>query len=88
MSGLRGPLAAIPRDSTVTGQSPGITRPARFALKRALAVQSATGFIAEFLQGLKEAGYVEAGTLQLNTAGREINTIGCRRSQPISSAAG
>jgi hypothetical protein len=41
-----------------------------------------------FLQGLKETGYVEGQNVgRSNTAGRKINMIGCRRSQPISSAA-
>jgi hypothetical protein len=39
-----------------------------------------------FLQGLKETGYVE-GTWRSNAAGRKVNSIGCRRLQPISSAA-
>ena len=34
-----------------------------------------------FLQGLKETGYVEGQNVAV--AGRKINSIGCRRSQPI-----
>jgi putative ABC transport system substrate-binding protein len=37
-----------------------------------------------FLQSLKETGYVEGQNV--NIAGRRINMMGCRRSQPISSA--
>jgi putative tryptophan/tyrosine transport system substrate-binding protein len=40
-----------------------------------------------FLQGLKETGYVDGQNVAANTAGRKINTIGCRHLRPISSAA-
>jgi putative ABC transport system substrate-binding protein len=40
-----------------------------------------------FLQSLKETGYVVGQTLRSNTTGRTIKPIGCRRLQPISSAA-
>ena len=33
-----------------------------------------------FLQGLKEAGYVDGQNVRSNTAGRKINMIGCRHS--------
>jgi hypothetical protein len=39
-----------------------------------------------FLQRLRKAAMSRARMLRLNTAGRKINTIGCRRSRPISSA--
>ena len=46
-----------------------------------------TNITIPFLQGLKEAGYVDGQNVRSNTAGRKINMIGCLRSQPISSAA-
>ena len=42
-------------------------------------------FIVPFLQGLKETGYVEGQNVAVEY--RWVNMIGCRRSQPISSAA-
>ena len=46
-----------------------------------------TNVTVPFLQGLKKAAMSRARMLRLNTAGRKINLIGCRRLQPISSAA-
>jgi putative ABC transport system substrate-binding protein len=40
-----------------------------------------------FLQGLKEIGYVEGQNVAIEYLGRRINSIGCRGSQPSSSAA-
>ena len=42
-------------------------------------------FTAPFLQSLKETGYVEGQNVAVEY--RWVNMIGCRRSQPISSAA-
>jgi putative ABC transport system substrate-binding protein len=39
----------------------------------------ATGRLAGFRQGLKEAGYVEGQKLSSNIAGRRVNTTGCPR---------
>ena len=39
-----------------------------------------------FLQGLKESGYVEGQNVAVEFRWRRMNMIGCRRSQPISSA--
>jgi putative tryptophan/tyrosine transport system substrate-binding protein len=40
-----------------------------------------------FLQGLKETGYVEGQNVRSRIGTRRTNMIGCRRLQPISSAA-
>jgi putative ABC transport system substrate-binding protein len=40
-----------------------------------------------FLQGLKDNGYVDGQNVTIEYRWAEINMIGCRRSQPISSAA-
>jgi putative ABC transport system substrate-binding protein len=40
-----------------------------------------------FLQSLKESGYVEGHNVAIEYRYRRTNLIGCRRSQPISSAA-
>jgi hypothetical protein len=40
-------------------------------------------FIVAFRQGLAEAGYIEGQKSLSNTVGPTINTIACRRWQPI-----
>jgi putative ABC transport system substrate-binding protein len=45
-------------------------------------------FTVPFLQGLKETGYVDGQNVAVEYRWRKINTIGCRRSWPISSAGG
>jgi hypothetical protein len=35
-----------------------------------------------FRQGLKDTGYVEGENLRSNTAGRRVNSIGCRSWRP------
>ena len=47
-----------------------------------VSVASAKGYapqLSGFLKGLSETGYVVAVTSRLNTAGRRVELIGCRR---------
>ena len=56
-------------------------------LSGASAEDNYKNYTVPFLQGLQETGYVVGQMRRLNTAGRKINSIGCRRLQPISFAA-
>ena len=44
-------------------------------------------FIVPFLLGLKETSYVEHQNVEIDTVGRKISLIDCRRSLPISFSA-
>ena len=68
---LRAQQKAMPVIGFLGGTSPGPSAP----------------FVAAFLEGLSEIGYVEGRNLVSNTAGRRTTMIGCPRWPPISSPA-
>ena len=68
---LRAQQKAMPAIGFLGGTSPGPSAP----------------FVAAFLEGLSEIGYVEGRNLVSNTAGQRADMIGCQHWPPTSSSA-